>query len=120
KEIPMPVTLGGFTRYRKHQFGRETTFGTKVAAKRAYPFSGVPAPNPNWTDIPADFGSLDPIAAPYLGTPDLPASLTAPMLAYDDLPLMMCGVFGGAATAVGATTSKTWAHTPASLTADAF
>src|SRR4029077_8323143 len=35
-------------------------------------------------------------------------------------PLMMCGVFGGAATAVGATTSKTWAHTPASLTADAF
>jgi hypothetical protein len=30
--------IQGFVRLRKHQFGRQGVFGTKVAATRAYPF----------------------------------------------------------------------------------
>ena len=36
----MPVA--GLVRLRKHQFGRQSVFGTKVAATRAYPFKGTP------------------------------------------------------------------------------
>ena len=47
----MPVAATpGLLKLRKHQFGRQTTFGTPVAAVRAYPFSGVPDINLNWTE----------------------------------------------------------------------
>jgi hypothetical protein len=112
----MPVA--GFTRLRKHQFGRQASFGTPIAAKRAYPFSGVPDVNLNWTDPEGDFGSLDPIAPPTREAPDLSAGLNAPALYYNDVPLLMAAMFGDGVNAAGAGTGKTWTHQPASLTAD--
>lgn len=114
----MPIQ--GFTRLRRHQFGRQSTFGNVEPATRAYPFSGTPDVNLNWTDPEGDFGSLDPVAPPTRGAPDIRANLSAPVVNYDDLPLMLCAIFGGAETPTGAGTAKTWVHTPASLTADAF
>lgn len=108
----MPVVTQGYTRLRKHQFGRQADIDTPVAAVRAYPFSGVPQPNPNWTDAEGDFGSLVDVVAPYLGVPDLSASLSLPMVNYNDLAMLLCAFFGGAVTPTGAGTAKTWAHTP--------
>ena len=114
----MVTATAGLVRLRKHQFGRQTAFATPVAATRAYPFSGVPDANLNWTDPEGDFGSLDPIAAPTRGAADLTAGLNAPALYYNDLPLMLSAMFGDAVTPTGSGTSKTWVHQPASLTAD--
>ena len=111
----------GFTRDRKHQFGRQAALGTAVAATRAYPFKGVPAPDLKWTDPDIDVGSIDPVAAPDRMAPDLPASLTTPSLKYNDLPLMLAAIFGGNEVPVpGATTAETWTHKPASATVDPF
>jgi hypothetical protein len=111
----------GFTRDRKHQFGRQADIGTAVAATRAYPFKGVPAPDLQWTDPDIDVGSIDPVAAPDRMAPQLPASLTAPSLKYNDLPLMLAAIFGGNETPTpGATTAQTWTHKPASKTVDPF
>ncbi len=44
------MPIAGFVRLRKHQFGRQAAFGTKVAATRAYPFKGVPDVDLAWTD----------------------------------------------------------------------
>src|SRR3569832_336655 len=108
----MPVA--GFVRTRKHQFGRQASFGTKVAAKRAYPFKGVPTPDLSWTDPDIDAGLIDVIAAPHREAPNLTAPLTDPSLRYNNLPLMLCATFGGGETPAGSGDSKTWAHAPAS------
>ena len=96
----MPIQ--GFTRLRRHQFGRQVAFGDAVPANRAYPFSGVPDVNLNWTDPEGDFGSIDPIAPPTRGAPDITASLTAPILNYNDLTLIMSAFFGGLALLLAA------------------
>ena len=114
----MPIQ--GFTRLRRHQFGRQNALGNAVPATRAYPFSGVPDVNLNWTDPDGDFGSIDPIAAPTRGAPEITAPLTVPVWYYDDLPLAFSGFFGGAEVPTGGGTAKTWTYTPASLTADDF
>lgn len=114
----MPIQ--GQTRLRRHQFGRQQAFGNAVPADRAYPFSGVPDVNLNWTDPEGDFGSLDPIAPPTRGAPEITAPLTAPVVNYNDLPLPLCGFFGGEVSPTGGGTAKTWVHTPASETADPF
>lgn len=97
----MPVTLAGFVKNRRHQFGRQTTFGTRVAAKRAYAFKGVPDVNPNWTDPDVDAGSIDLVVAPHREAPDYTAPLTDPQLRYNNLPLLLSGFFGGAVVASG-------------------
>lgn len=112
----MPVA--GLVRLRRHLFGRQDTFGDPAPGQRAYPFSGVPSVNLNWTDAEGDFGSIDPIAPPTRGIPDIGASLTAPTLNYNDLPLMLAGIFGGGTTPTGGGTAKTWTFDPASLTPD--
>ena len=114
----MPIQ--GFVRLRKHQFGRQSAFGNPEPATRAYPFSGVPSVNLNWTDPEGDFGSLFPIAPPYRGAPDLTANLTAPVVNYNDLPLMLAGIFGNDEAPAGGGTAQTWVWEPAALTADAF
>ena len=106
----MPIQ--GFVRLRKHQFGRQSAFGDAEPATRAYLFSGTPDVNLNWTDPEGDFGSLAPIAAPIRGVPDLGAGLNASVVNYNDLPLMLAGIFGGAVTPTGSGTSKTWLWTP--------
>jgi hypothetical protein len=112
--------IQGLTRFRKHQFGRQAAFATAIAAKRAYPFTGVPSVNLNWTDAEGDVGSLDLVAPPTRRAPEIGASLNHPTLDYNSLPLMLSALFGGGETPTGSGTSKTWAHVPASVTADAF
>ena len=110
----MPVQ--GFTRLRKQQFGRQASFGTKVAAKRAYPFRGVPDPNLNWTDPDIDVGSVDPVASPIRGIPALTAALTDSGLKYNNIPIIMSAMFGGGVTPTAAATGWRWTHEPASST----
>jgi hypothetical protein len=112
------VPIQGFVRLRKHQFGRQADFGTKVPATRAYPLSGTPSVELNWTDPDADQGSRDPVAPPYRGAPDLTADLTDNSLAYNNLPIIMAAFFGGDEVPTGGGTAQTWTHLPASLTAE--
>lgn len=112
----MPVQ--GFTRLRRHQFGRQQEFGVPVAATRAYALSGTPDVDPSWTEPEVDAGSRDPVAPPYRGAPSLAASLSSPMLAYDDLPLLLCSFLGGGVAPTGSGTARTWHHDPASRAAD--
>jgi len=112
----MPVQ--GLVRLRKHQFGRQDALGNKTAASRAYPFSGTPVVDEAWTDPDVDTGSLDPVAAPYHGAIEATASLTAPVLNYNDLPLILSAFFGGDVSPTGGGTAKTWAYSPASTTVD--
>ena len=74
----------------------------------------------NWTDPEGDFGSLFPIAPPYRVAPDLTAALTAPVVNYNDLPLMFSAALGNDETPTGAGASKTWAWVPSALTPDDF
>jgi hypothetical protein len=115
----MPVTLAGFVKNRRHQFGRQTVFGTRVAAKRAYAFKGVPDVDPAWTDPDVDVGSIDFVVAPHREAPSYTATLTIPQLRYNDLPLILSGFFGGGVTATGVGTAKTRIYEPASTTVDA-
>ena len=110
--------IAGFTRLRKHQFGRQAAFGTKVAATKAYPFKGTPSVDLAWTDPDIDVGSRDPVAPPYRGPSDVTAGLTDPMLAYNSLPILMSAFFGGDEAPAGAGTAKTWTFEPASVTVD--
>jgi hypothetical protein len=112
----MPIQ--GFVRLRKHQFGRQAAFGTKVAATRAYPFSGTPSVDLQWTDPEIDAGSRDPVAAPYRGASDLTASLEVPSLGYNTLPIIHSAFFGGDVEPTGGGTAKTWTYEPASETVD--
>lgn len=111
------MPIAGFTRLRRHQFGRQSGFGTKAPATKAYAFSGTPDVNLNWTDPDVDVGSIDVVAAPYRTASDITAPLTDPALRYNSLPLLMGGFFGGgeSGTPVGAT-GASWSHTPASTT----
>lgn len=111
------AVIQGQTRLRKHQFGRQSAWGNAEPATRAYPFDGVPSVNLNWTDPEGDFGSLFPIVAPFRGPEDLTASLNAPVVNYNDLPLMMSGMWGNDESPTGAQ-AKTWVWTPSALSAD--
>lgn len=113
----MPVSVAGFTRYRRHQFGRQSVFGTAVAAKRAYAFKGVPSVDPTWTDPDVDTGSIDPVVAPYRGAGEYTASLTDPALRYNSIPLSMAGFFGGNVAATGGT-AKHRLYNPSSTSPD--
>ena len=113
-----PVSLQGFVKNRRHQFGRQTTFGTRVAAKRAYAFKGVPDVNPSWTDPDVDVGSIDFVVAPHREAPSYTATLTIPQLRYNDLPLILSGFFGGNVAAAGGGAAKTRLYEPASTTVD--
>ncbi len=97
----MPVSLAGFVKNRAHQFGLQTDFGTKVAAKRRYAMKGVPAPDPQWTDPDVDLGSVYVVAEPYRTSGLWPASLTLPVLHYNDLPLIYALFYGGTTAGTG-------------------
>lgn len=112
----MPVQ--GLVRLRKHIFGRQTVFNTKVAGIRAYPYQGVPTVDLAWTDPEVDAGTIDPTVAPYRGAPDITASLTDNALRYNSVPQLMAAFFGGAVTPTGGGTAKTWVHEPDSTTVE--
>lgn len=112
----MPVS--GLVRLRRHLFGRQASFGTKVPATRAYPYSGVPDHNLNWTDPEIDSGSIDPVAPPTRQAPELTFDGDIPALYYDDIPQVYSGFFGGGVTPSTSGTSKSWPFDPASETID--
>ena len=94
--------------------GRQDTFGTKVAATRAYPFSGTPSVDLQWTDPEVDTGSIVPTVAPARGAGEFTAPLTDPQLAYNNIPLLMEGIFGGNVNPAGGAV-ETWTHNPAAV-----
>lgn len=114
----MPITLAGFVKQRRHQFGRQTDFGVPVSAVRAFPFKGVPSVDPEWTDPDVDVGSIDPVVAPYRGAGQYAASLTDPALRYNSLPLLLSAFFGGGVIAVPSGTARIRDYAPASATVD--
>ena len=75
----MPI-LGGFVRFREHQWGYQgsnsSLISTPVAATRSMPLSGTPDVNRNVTFSDDDQGSVDPISAPYFGALDITESLS--------------------------------------------
>lgn len=108
------MAVQGLVRLRKHQIGRQQTHGTVVAATRAYPFKGVPANDLGWTDQDIDAGSLDVTAAPFRGPSDLTLPATDPALAYNDIPIILSGFFGGNVDGAPSGTTEVWDFAPAS------
>jgi hypothetical protein len=108
------MAVQGLVRLRKHQFGRQSDFGTKVAATRAYAFKGVPSTDLTWTDPDVDVGSIVPTVPPQRGIPSLTAPLTDPQLSYNTIPLLMDGVFGGNVNPTGGAI-ETWVHEPSAV-----
>jgi len=108
------MTVAGLVRLRKHQFGRQDVFGTKVAATRAYAFSGVPSVDLQWTDPEVNVGSIVPTVAPNRGAGAFTAALTDPALTYNNLPLILDGVLGGNVNPTGGAI-ETWAWNPSAV-----
>lgn len=115
------ATIQGFTRFRRHQVGKQSSILTSVAATRVLPYSGPIVINPNRTDPQVDTGSLDPILAPYDGAFDFSSSWSGPgATAYNDLPYLIAATFKGGVTPTIASGVSTWTFQAASLTADNF
>ena len=114
----MPI-LGGFTRFREHQWGYQgsnsSLIFTPVAAVRSMPLTGTPDVNRNATFSDADQGSVDPIAAPYYGALDITESLTG-VLDYDSLPWYVSAGIKAGTTPSGGGSAKTWTQQATSLT----
>ena len=106
----MPVQ--GLVRLRKHQLARQAVFGTKVPATRAYPFTGTPSVDLQWTDPEIDSGSIDPVAAPYRDAGEFTFDATGTSVPHAN-PVRKPGPHGS--TAVRLTTA---AEAPAGTTVD--
>ena len=110
----MPIQ--GFTRLRKHQFGKQSAFGTPIAATRVFPYRGVLNINLNWTDPDVDVGSIDPVLAPFRVGSEVTGSYAGPLI-YDDIPTMYAAGVIGAVAPTGGGLAKTWTYTANSTTA---
>jgi hypothetical protein len=110
------MAIIGFTRFRKWQFGKQSAFGTAVAASRRLPFRGTLEINPNWTDQEdVDVGSIDPVLPAYRVGADITAAVTAP-LDYNTIPLLMAAGVRGGVSGVAGSGSYAWTHSALSLT----
>ncbi len=112
----MPIS--GFTRFRKHQVGKQSSISSNTPATRILPYRGAIQIDPARTDPDVDVGSLDPILAPFNGATEVTGSWEG-NLAFDDAPYLWAGTIKGGVTPTGAT-AKSWVFQAASLTADAF
>jgi hypothetical protein len=114
----MPI-LGGFTRFREHQWGYQgsnsSLINTPVAAVRSMPLSGTPDVNRNATFDESDQGAVDPIAAPYFGALEITESLTG-RVDYDSLPWYISASLKSGTTPTGGGSAKTWTQQADSLT----
>src|SRR3989337_4373364 len=91
----MPIQ--GFTRFRKHQIGKQTTIGTAVAATRVFPYRGNLVIDPHWTDPDVDVGSIDPTLPPFRTAIDVTTSLTGPLI-YAEIPTILAAAVRGGAS----------------------
>lgn len=113
----MPIQ--GFTRFRKHQMGKQSSFGTPVAATRIFPYRGNLNIILNWTDPDVDVGSIDLVLPPFRKGTEVTESLTGP-LQYNDIPTMLgAGMIGGVSP-TGGGAAKTWTFTAQSTSSTDF
>jgi hypothetical protein len=112
------MPIAGFTRYRKHQFGKQSSFSSNVPATRVVPWRGPIVVDPAREDPDVDVGSLDPILAPLNGPKEISSSLDITALSFDDASYAW-GMTLVEPVITGAT-AKTHTIQAASLTADAF
>ncbi len=113
----MPIQ--GFIRFRKHQVGKETTFGSNSPATRRLPYRGAIVVNPNRETPDVDTGSIDPVLASFYGATEVTGAWEG-KAAFDDLPnIYSAGVMGGI-TPTGSATGRVWTYQAASLTPDIF
>lgn len=114
----MPI-LGGFVRFREHQWGYQGSnsalISTPVAAVRSMPLTGTPDINRNVTFADEDQGSVDPISAPYFGALEVTESLSG-TLDYDSLPWYVAAAVKSGTTPSGGGSAKTWTQVATSLT----
>lgn len=110
----MPIQ--GFTRFREHQVGSQTSISSNAAATRVLPYRGPITVDPAREQPDIDEGSLDPITAPFAGAKTVEASWEG-KLAYNDAPYLWAGLIKAGVTPTGAT-AKAWVFQAASLTAD--
>jgi hypothetical protein len=114
----MPI-LGGFVRFREHQWGYQgsnsSLISTPVAATRSMPLSGTPTVNRNAIFSEDDQGSVDPISAPYYGPLEVSETLTG-VADYDSLPWYISAAVKSGTTPTGGGSAKTWTQTATSLT----
>ena len=110
----MPIQ--GFTRFREHQVGSQTSISSNSAATRVLPYRGPIEIEPNREQPDIDEGSLDPITAPFAGPKEVTATWEG-KLAYNDAPYLFAGLIKSGVTPTGAT-AKSWTFAAASLTAD--
>src|ERR1019366_2025953 len=112
----MPVAaMPGNVRLRKFQLGKETTFGTSVAATRRFPWTFVPKIDPHWTFPVADTGTLDEAINPYRAAGDYLGTATG-SLAFNDLPYLWSALIKSGVTPV----ANVWTFQPASTSQDPF
>jgi hypothetical protein len=113
----MPI-LGGFTRFRKLQFGYQGSnfsahYSTAVAASRVMPWRGVPDINRNATFPDVDTGTLHKAVLPYYVRGDFTLPTTGE-LTYDDLPILLNATLKNNNAPTGGGSAKTWVFQPAS------
>ena len=113
----MPI-LGGFTRFRKLQFGYQGSnfsahYGTSVAASRVMPWRGVPDINRNATFADVDTGTLHKAVLPYYVRGDFTLPTTGE-LTYDDMPVIWNAALKANNAPTGGGAAKTWTFQPAS------
>ena len=109
------MPIAGFTRLRKHQQGKQSSFGTPVTATRVFPYRGALVVDPHWTDPDVDVGSIDPSLPPYRMGIDVTSSMTG-QLDYDSIPTFLAAGMIGGVTPTGAGQAKTWTFTAQSTT----
>ena len=112
------AALPGNVRLRGFSLGKETTFGTAVAATRRFPWTFAPTVDPHWTFPTADTGTLDQAINPYRTASDVTGTATG-SLAFNDAPYLWAAIAKGGITPTGGA-AKTWAFQPASTSQDIF
>lgn len=116
----MPVAaVPGHIRLRATQLGKETTFGTPVAATRRVPWALQTTIDPHWTKVAADTGTLDNALPPYRTGADFTAQATGPV-AYDDIINAWAALLKGGIVATGAGAAKTWDFNPSATVSDQY
>src|SRR5512135_2138449 len=95
------AALPGNVRLRAFQIGKETTYGTTVAATRRLPLTFNPAFDLHVTFPTADTGTLDRALAPYKMASDINGQLTG-QTAFNDLPYLLAAAVKGGVTPTGA------------------
>lgn len=113
------MTVGdGLVRLRANQIGKQTVFGTAVAATRRLPWKGLVTYDPQRIDPDVDTGSIDPVLKPVPTVPVIGWAPSGPCI-YNDQPYRLAAGLKGGVTPTGAV-AKTWVYQVASLTADPF